>query len=210
MKPETPEQKERRRERQRKRAARKRAEMTPEQKRARYQENAAYQRRRREAMTLEERRTIRRQHWLKYHGESYRKKAAEYQRRKRAEDESYSIACRLRARIKTATRKRGAEKARGFYQLTGCTATQLREWIERQFVDGMSWENRSEWHIDHIIPCSAFNLADDAQQAVAFHYTNLRPLWKQDNLRKRATVPVKQRKLFWTLDDVAAARRSLA
>lgn len=48
----------------------------------------------------------------------------------------------------------------------------------------MIWENYGEWHIDHIIPCSAFNLEDREQALRCFHYTNLQPLWAQDNLSK--------------------------
>ena len=48
----------------------------------------------------------------------------------------------------------------------------------------MSWSNRGEWHIDHIIPCSSFNLLDEKEQEKCFHYTNLQPLWAAENLSK--------------------------
>jgi hypothetical protein len=56
--------------------------------------------------------------------------------------------------------------------------------IEAQFMPGMTWENRELWHVDHIIPCAAFDLTDPAQQRSCFHYGNLRPLWAKENQRK--------------------------
>lgn len=51
---------------------------------------------------------------------------------------------------------------------------------------GMSWENRSEWELDHKHPLSRFDLSDPAQRARACHYTNIQPLWRSDNRRKGA------------------------
>lgn len=50
------------------------------------------------------------------------------------------------------------------------------------FLPGMSWERRSDIHIDHIRPCASFDLTDPEQQKQCFHYTNLKPLWARDNL----------------------------
>lgn len=206
---ENEEQRAKRRIRDRVRAAKKRAARTPEQRKAAYAANAEYQKRRRLAMSPQERLLARRAMWLKYHGESYRKRAAEYMRTKRRTDPRFAIAERLRARIKTAARRAGALKSAGTEVLTGCSAMELVAWLESQFLPGMSWANRSDWHIDHIIPCSAFNLLDDCQQRVAFHYTNLRPLWKHENHRKSSKIPVPQKKFLWTLGDVRAARERL-
>ena len=52
----------------------------------------------------------------------------------------------------------------------------------------MTWENHGEWHIDHIKPCSSFNLIDIEEQKQCFHYSNLQPLWKIDNLTKGSKV----------------------
>ncbi|AHM03043.1 hypothetical protein roselon_00603 [Roseibacterium elongatum DSM 19469] len=48
----------------------------------------------------------------------------------------------------------------------------------------MSWENRGEWHVDHVRPLASFDLSDPGQQAQAFHFSNTRPLWAGDNLSK--------------------------
>ena len=53
-----------------------------------------------------------------------------------------------------------------------------------KFTDGMTWENYGKWHVDHIKPCSSFDLAQRDQQLICFHYTNLQPLWSADNARK--------------------------
>lgn len=45
-------------------------------------------------------------------------------------------------------------------------------------------DGKHGWHVDHIIPCSSFDLTDIKQQKICFHYTNLQPLWAIDNLKK--------------------------
>lgn len=69
----------------------------------------------------------------------------------------------------------------------GCGANGIKalcEHIESKFADGMTWENRQDWQIDHIKPCASFDLTDPAQQRACFHYTNLQPLWTVDNQQK--------------------------
>lgn len=73
-------------------------------------------------------------------------------------------------------------------RLLGCTMSEFVTYIESLWGDGMTWDNwtRDGWHIDHIMPLSSFDLSDAAQLQAACHYTNLRPLWAADNLRKGA------------------------
>jgi hypothetical protein len=70
--------------------------------------------------------------------------------------------------------------------LIGCSKPDLIAHIEALFLTGMSWENHGKagWEIDHIRQCNAFDLTDPDQLAACFHYTNLRPLWRLDNLRR--------------------------
>lgn len=72
-------------------------------------------------------------------------------------------------------------------QLVGCNRDQLAKYIEKQFKQGMSWNNYGEWHIDHKKPCVAFDLRKEINRKKCFHYTNLQPLWAKDNLLKGST-----------------------
>jgi len=64
----------------------------------------------------------------------------------------------------------------------GAEPQQVKDHIEKQFLPGMCWENHGEWHIDHIIPLSSAKTETELKKL--FHYTNLQPLWKIDNLKK--------------------------
>ena len=53
----------------------------------------------------------------------------------------------------------------------------------------MSWDNYGDWHVDHIRPCASFDLTNEDEQRICFHYKNLQPLWGPDNLEKGAKDP---------------------
>jgi len=95
---------------------------------------------------------------------------------------SQKVASLLRSRIGKALS--GGMKYESTENLTGCSFTDLKKHIEDKFLPGMSWENRSRWHIDHIRPCASFNLSFEDQQRECFNYTNLQPLWALDNIKK--------------------------
>ena len=74
-------------------------------------------------------------------------------------------------------------------ELVGCDLEYLKEYLEKQFVDGMTWKNYGEiWHVDHALPCNSFDLSDPEQQKRCFHYTNLQPLFATDNMEKGAKI----------------------
>tara|TARA_B100000686_G_C16444298_1_gene788606 strand:+ start:141 stop:449 length:309 start_codon:yes stop_codon:yes gene_type:complete len=68
--------------------------------------------------------------------------------------------------------------------LIGCSIYQLECHIEKKFEEYMNWSNYGNWHIDHIIPCNAFDLNNEFEKRACFHYTNLQPLWASDNIKK--------------------------
>lgn len=70
-------------------------------------------------------------------------------------------------------------------ELLGCSILELKEYLEKQFDNKMTWSNYgSYWHIDHIIPCSSFDFTDPVQQKQCFNYANLQPLEAKANIRK--------------------------
>jgi hypothetical protein len=108
---------------------------------------------------------------------------SEYYRKYRSKNISAKIACCCRNRIRNCIKK--GYKSQSSLFLTGCkTWDELKNHLEKKFTNGMSWANMGEWHIDHIIPCSSFDLTNIEQQMQCFHYSNLQPLWAKDNLSK--------------------------
>jgi hypothetical protein len=99
-------------------------------------------------------------------------------------DIKFRILKNLRKRILLVLH--GKTKAESSMNLLGCTAEHLKKHLEAKFKDDMSWENYGikGWHIDHIKPCASFNFNIIEEQKECFHYTNLQPLWWDENLAK--------------------------
>jgi hypothetical protein len=123
------------------------------------------------------------------------KKSNEYYHKNKKiihEKQKQYLANNIQAKIKHNLRTRinlvlkGKIKSGSTIDVLGCDIKFFIQHIENKFLPGMTWENHSRrgWHIDHIIPCASFDLSDPEQQKKCFHYTNLQPLWAEDNLRK--------------------------
>lgn len=104
-------------------------------------------------------------------------------------DPQYAMAVRIRARLGVALRRQIAKKFKTTFALLGCSMFEFMARIELMFLPGMTWHNRSEWHLDHIVPCAAFNLMDEEEQSVCFNWQNFQPLWGRANLLKSDTIP---------------------
>jgi hypothetical protein len=97
-------------------------------------------------------------------------------------DIHYKIKHNLKRRMNNAIK--GCFKDCSTIKLLGCDLDTIKKHLESKFSKGMNWGNYGEWHIDHVIPCASFDLTDPEEQRKCFHYTNLQPLWAEDNLRK--------------------------
>jgi hypothetical protein len=122
--------------------------------------------------------------WRKTHPEKRRIIDAKTRKRRFRENKNQKILLYIKHRIKCFLFK--GVKSKKTENLLGCNPQEFKSYIESKFKDGMSWENYGDkgWHIDHIIPCSAFDLTDTEQQKKCFHYTNTQPLWAIENLKK--------------------------
>ena len=111
---------------------------------------------------------------------------SDYKRNRRKVDVPFKLKRLTAARIRKAVRRGLTKKSANTKDLLGCTFEYLKEYLAAKFQPGMSWENwsNSTWHIDHIKPMTAFDLADPEQQRTCCHYTNLQPLWAAENIRK--------------------------
>lgn len=111
------------------------------------------------------------------------KKSARHIERYR-KDPIYRLTVLLRQRTKELIRANYWTPKNKFKDYIGCTLDELKSHLEKQFKDGMTWENqgRGGWHIDHIIPLSTAKTQEELYKLC--HYTNLQPLWEIDNLKK--------------------------
>lgn len=105
-------------------------------------------------------------------------------RERYANDASFKITKVLRSRLTEAIKNN--HRSGSAIQDLGCTIEELKLYLESKFQPGMTWDNWGKygWHIDHVVPLSAFDLTDPVQLKQACHYTNLQPLWAADNLSK--------------------------
>ncbi len=104
-------------------------------------------------------------------------------RKRRRENATIALSERLSRLMAWSLISVGAIKTSPTFKMLGFTPTELKIHIEKQFVEGMSWMNRNEWHLDHIIP---IKLAKTIEDVVALNQlSNLRPLWKKQNLEKQ-------------------------
>lgn len=106
-------------------------------------------------------------------------------------DDLFKMKCKIRTFVGESVRRKGFEKSEKTEQILGISLDGFINHIESRFSEGMTWENRSEWHIDHIIPLATAKTEEDVIRLN--HYTNLRPLWAIDNLRKGAKLDWKPR-----------------
>lgn len=83
---------------------------------------------------------------------------------------------------------RGAKRVQHWEVILGYTTDQLKTHLEKQFKDGMSWEEfmLGNIHIDHKIPLAAHNFEtlEDADFKKAWALNNLQPMWARENIQK--------------------------
>lgn len=126
---------------------------------------------------------------LIYHKSYYsrpeiKKRKNEQEKYKLSTNPNYKILRNLR--IKLCGIMKGRNKSMRTIEFLGCSVEELWEHLKSKFQPGMTVQNygRNGWHMDHIIPCVAFDFSDPKQQRKCFHYSNLQPLWAKDNLSK--------------------------
>jgi hypothetical protein len=120
----------------------------------------------------------------------WRKYEREYRYNRRREDMFFKIKGNLSGRLSDLINKRNLST--NTLELIGCDRETFLSYIEKQFTEGMTWENYGlkGWHVDHILPLSLFDLTVEDEVRKACHYTNLQPLWWQDNLEKGNKVSI--------------------
>ena len=136
----------------------------------------------------ENRTTLKKYHtkWREENREHVNTYAREYERKRRAEDPKYRLGIRTRTAVWQLLKERGVKKTNKTFSLLGYTIEELMAHLEKQFTEGMTWDNYGEWHVDHIRPMTSFKFesVDDPEFKECWALSNLQPLWWNDNLSK--------------------------
>jgi len=116
-------------------------------------------------------------------------KVNSYNKGKKENNPNLRLACILRSKISTNIRRVGSMKDQKSLDIVGLDSWDcFRKHIENKFESGMNWDNygigqnNTTWHIDHIIPISSAKTLEEVKKLS--HYSNLRPMWGSDNIRK--------------------------
>ena len=73
-----------------------------------------------------------------------------------------------------------------YFEILNYTPEQLIEHLENKFTGDITWDNYGEWHVDHIIPISSFDIKEIGDEGFnkCWSLENLQPLWGDENIRK--------------------------
>ena len=131
-----------------------------------------------------ERERLRCSEWIRNNRDHINK----YKKQIRDNDPIVKIKDNVRRRMNHFFKSNDVQKNNKTFDIVGCSPQSLREHLESQFVEGMTWDNygKGGWHIDHIIPLSS---ADGEERIYELcHYSNLQPLWEEENLSKGSKI----------------------
>jgi hypothetical protein len=124
--------------------------------------------------------------YVKTHREEFNARHRKYAAEQRISNPNFRLGEALRIRLNAAVAKNW--KSGSAVADLGCSIGEFKTYLKSKFQPGMTWENWGRgpncWHIDHVIPLSAFDLTNRQHLVLACYYMNLQPLWERDNLTK--------------------------
>lgn len=136
------------------------------------------------ALHPEETKAYRQRHYQENKDKARRQTQA-YKKQRMVVDPAFRLETKMRNRLNGVLRGLGLKKSRRSIKMLGCTAQQLKEYLEAQFQPGMTWDKWGSgpgtFQIDHITAVALFELSNPIHQQRCFHYTNLQPLWWEDH-----------------------------
>ena len=106
--------------------------------------------------------------------------------KERNKDINFKMKHVLRSNMKSQLNKiKKGLKINKTFNYIGCTLEFFKNWIEYQFDKNMNWKNHGDyWHLDHIKPCASYDLSKQNEIYQCYNWTNLRPLNKEENIKK--------------------------
>lgn len=117
-----------------------------------------------------------------------------YKQKRLLSSPGFKIECAARCRIREILKAHKISYSSA--KLVGCSKDELIIHLSTLFKPGMTLQNHGVhgWHVDHVIPCAKFDLTDINQLKQCFHYTNLQPLWCNENWEKGSKILTEPKK----------------
>jgi hypothetical protein len=124
--------------------------------------------------------------WREENRDKLRKTKRDYERNRKSSDPLYKLISNFRTAIYQVLKESNVEKNRHYFDILQYTPEELIIHLESQFKDTMSWDNYGEWHVDHKLPITSFNIEEmgDKEFMKCWALENLQPMWGEENIRK--------------------------
>jgi len=124
--------------------------------------------------------------WRTDNIDKWRQTKRDYERNRKASDPLYKLISNFRTAIYQVLKESNVEKNRHYFDILQYTPEELIIHLESQFKDTMSWDNYGEWHVDHKLPITSFNIEEmgDKEFMKCWELENLQPMWGDENIRK--------------------------
>ena len=110
----------------------------------------------------------------------------DYERNRKARDPLYKLISNFRTAIYTVLKESNVDKYGHYFDILQYTPEQLITHLELKFKDTMTWDNYGEWHVDHKLPITHFNIQEmgDSEFMKCWSLDNLQPMWGDENIKK--------------------------
>jgi len=124
--------------------------------------------------------------WRDENRDKWRETKRNYEKTRKANDPLYKLINNFRTAIYQVLKERNIQKNGHYFEILNYTPEQLIEHLENKFTGDITWDNYGEWHVDHIIPISSFDIKEigDNEFNKCWALDNLQPLWGDENIRK--------------------------
>jgi hypothetical protein len=115
-----------------------------------------------------------------------RKVKRDYERNRKHNDPTYKLIANFRTAIYTVLKENNMDKYGHYFDILKYSPEELVVHLENQFTKDMTWDNYGEWHVDHRLPITSFNLREvgDDEFMRCWELNNLQPMWGNENIIK--------------------------
>jgi hypothetical protein len=124
--------------------------------------------------------------WREKNIERHRKNKRIYEKTRKANNPLYKLIANFRTAIYQVLKENNLDKNGHYFEILKYSPEQLISHLENKFSDEMTWDNYGEWHVDHILPITSFNIQEigDQEFMKCWSLDNLQPMWGEENIRK--------------------------